>query len=97
MPQIKQPGPRVPAVQTANGESPKPPSYEQQLAASVLALSQELSGRSLPRVAELTDSLNAIAKSAETGNPGAKEVLRRLFDALERSQNATSKIEIVRG
>lgn len=79
----------------ANGEHP-PASYEQQLAFSVDALSKELLGRAMPRVPELTDAVNAIAKSAEAGDPGAKQILRRLFDALDRGRSASSKIDIVR-
>lgn len=50
----------------------------------------------MPRVPELTDAVNAIAKSAEAGDPGAKQILRRLFDALDRGRSASSKIDIVR-
>jgi hypothetical protein len=66
---------------------------------SVVALSNELTGRALPRVAEFTDSLNVIIKNAESGgpaSPGSKEILRRLYDALARGQQAMSPIEIVR-
>lgn len=67
-----------------------------QLKGTIAALQQELVGRAMPTVGNLTDAINQFALMARQGNPGAQQALKNLLAALDAAKEAASSITIIR-
>jgi hypothetical protein len=67
------------------------------LTEQVQALAQEIQHRSLPRLGEMCDAINAMASNAKRGNAAAKQALQRFYEAFDEGRAACSGLEIAHG
>lgn len=86
-----------------NGPSSPKPTYEelermcQMLADQNKALATEIRFRAQPAIGELTDSIHSMAAAAKEGSVPAKQILGKLFEAIDEGREATSKLSVVHG
>ena len=59
-------------------------------------LQQELLNRSMPRIAEMIDALNAVTRMAAAGSPPHKQVLQQFFATLDAARDASGRLTVVR-
>jgi len=69
----------------------------QQLTEQNLGLAREIQNRSLPRLGEMCDALNAMAGNAQRGNLAAKEALRRFYLSFDEGRAAAGGIQLPNG